>query len=153
MRTTIRTEKEENPGGRPRWRDGRRGVLHRDVFPLCSWNVRRCCRSVCPRSWLNVYAEKGVRVFSLPVSSMVLGSSIPACDRLLPIIILREHVQIVLVNGLLESVLLIPARLLGCEAIYARTARLKTTFISGTQPSPLFSPVDGASCLRGLRPT
>jgi glycosyltransferase involved in cell wall biosynthesis len=29
-------------------------------------------------------------------------------------------VQIVLVNGLLESVLLLPARLLGCEAIYAR---------------------------------
>ncbi len=39
---------------------------------------------------------------------------------LLPMIVLRERVQIVVVNGLLEAVLLIPARLLGCEAVYTR---------------------------------
>jgi glycosyltransferase involved in cell wall biosynthesis len=38
----------------------------------------------------------------------------------LPIIILRERVQIVLVNGFLEAMLLIPARLLNCDAIYTR---------------------------------
>jgi glycosyltransferase involved in cell wall biosynthesis len=63
---------------------------------------------------------KGIRVFSLPAFRWCKVFRFLLAIGLLPFIILREHVQIVLVNGLLESVLLIPARLLGCEAIYAR---------------------------------
>jgi glycosyltransferase involved in cell wall biosynthesis len=38
----------------------------------------------------------------------------------LPLIIFQERVQIVLVNGFLEAILLLPARLMGCDAIYTR---------------------------------
>jgi glycosyltransferase involved in cell wall biosynthesis len=63
---------------------------------------------------------KGIRVFSLPAFRWCKVLRFLLAIGLLPFVILRERVQIVLVNGLLESVLLIPARLLGCEAIYAR---------------------------------
>jgi glycosyltransferase involved in cell wall biosynthesis len=63
----------------------------------------------------------GVRVTLLPhfpprlkILRFLLALSV------LPIIVLREHVQIVLVNGFLEAVLLLPARILGCKAIYTR---------------------------------
>jgi glycosyltransferase involved in cell wall biosynthesis len=62
----------------------------------------------------------GIRVFLIPAFPRlkVLRFLLGLC--VLPAIIFREHVQIVLVNGFLESVLLIPARLLGCEAVYTR---------------------------------
>jgi glycosyltransferase involved in cell wall biosynthesis len=63
---------------------------------------------------------KGIKVFSLPTFRWCKALRFMLAIVLLPIIVIRERVQIVLVNGLLESVLLIPARLLGCEAVYAR---------------------------------
>ena len=62
----------------------------------------------------------GVKVFLLPTFPRFKALRFLLALGLLPIITLRERVQIVLVNGFLESVLLIPARLLGCEAVYAR---------------------------------
>jgi glycosyltransferase involved in cell wall biosynthesis len=62
----------------------------------------------------------GIKVFLFPAFPRLKALRFLLGFALLPIIILRERVQIVLVNGLLESVLLIPARLLGCEAIYTR---------------------------------
>ena len=62
----------------------------------------------------------GVKVFLLPAFSWFKALRFLLALGLLPAIILRQRVQIVLVNGLLESVLLIPARLLGCQAIYTR---------------------------------
>ena len=64
--------------------------------------------------------SKGIRVFSLPAVRWLKPIRFLLAFGALPMIILREHVQIVVVNGLLEAVLLIPARVLGCEAIYAR---------------------------------
>jgi glycosyltransferase involved in cell wall biosynthesis len=62
----------------------------------------------------------GVKVFLIPAFPRLRFLRFLLAFGLLPIIILREGVQIVLVNGFLESVLLIPARLMGREAIYAR---------------------------------
>jgi glycosyltransferase involved in cell wall biosynthesis len=62
----------------------------------------------------------GIRVFLIPAFPRFKALRFLVGLCILPIIILREQVQIVLVNGFLESVLIIPARLLGCEAIYAR---------------------------------
>ena len=62
----------------------------------------------------------GVKVFLIPAFPRLRALRFLLALGLLPIIILREQVQIVLVNGFLESVLLLPARLLGREAIYAR---------------------------------
>lgn len=62
----------------------------------------------------------GVKVFLIPAFPRFKALRFLLALGLLPIIKFREQVQIVLVNGFLESVLLIPARLLGCEAVYAR---------------------------------
>jgi glycosyltransferase involved in cell wall biosynthesis len=62
----------------------------------------------------------GVKVFLIPAFPRLKALRFMLALGLLPIIKLREQVQIVLVNGFLESALLIPARLMGCEAIYAR---------------------------------
>jgi glycosyltransferase involved in cell wall biosynthesis len=62
----------------------------------------------------------GVKVFLIPAFPRLKALRFLLGLVYLPIIVLRERVQIVLVNGFLESVLLIPARLLGCEAIYTR---------------------------------
>jgi glycosyltransferase involved in cell wall biosynthesis len=64
--------------------------------------------------------KQGVKVYLIPAFSRFKAVRFLLALVLLPFIIFRERVQIVLVNGLLESVLLIPSRLLGREAIYAR---------------------------------
>jgi hypothetical protein len=63
---------------------------------------------------------EGVQVFTIPAFPRLKALRFLFALCVLPIIILRESVQIVLVNGFLESILLMPSRLLGCEAIYTR---------------------------------
>jgi glycosyltransferase involved in cell wall biosynthesis len=62
----------------------------------------------------------GVRVFLIPEFPRLKALRFLFGLCILPLIVLSERVQIVLVNGFLESVLLLPARLLGCTAIYTR---------------------------------
>jgi glycosyltransferase involved in cell wall biosynthesis len=62
----------------------------------------------------------GVKVFLIPAFPRLRALRFLVALALLPIIIVRERVQMILVNGFLESALLIPARLLGREAIYTR---------------------------------
>ena len=62
----------------------------------------------------------GVKVFLIPAFTRFKLLRFLLGLLLLPYLIVRERVQIVLVNGFLEAVFLIPARLLGCIAIYAR---------------------------------
>jgi glycosyltransferase involved in cell wall biosynthesis len=64
--------------------------------------------------------NNGVRVFLIPAFPWLRALRFLLALGALPIIILREHVDLVLFNGFLESILLIPARLLGCEAIYTQ---------------------------------
>lgn len=62
----------------------------------------------------------GVKVFLIPTFTRLRALRFLFALGLLPIIVIRERAQIVLVNGFLESALLIPARLLGRAAIYIR---------------------------------
>jgi glycosyltransferase involved in cell wall biosynthesis len=62
----------------------------------------------------------GVKVYLIPAFPRFKALRFLLALGLLPIIILRKQVQIVLVNGFLESALLIPTRLLGREAVYTR---------------------------------
>jgi glycosyltransferase involved in cell wall biosynthesis len=64
--------------------------------------------------------DKGVRVFLIPTFPRLKVLRFLFAFVAFPIIVLREGVEIVLLNGSLESVLLIPSRLLGYEGIYTR---------------------------------
>lgn len=64
--------------------------------------------------------NKGVQVFLLPSFPRLKALRFLLAFGLFPIIIRRERVNIVLLNGFMDSALLIPARLLGCEAIYTQ---------------------------------
>jgi glycosyltransferase involved in cell wall biosynthesis len=63
---------------------------------------------------------KGVKVYQLPAFRWFKPIRFLLAMVMLPFVIMREQVEVVIINGLLESILLIPARLFGCEAIYAR---------------------------------
>jgi len=62
----------------------------------------------------------GVKVFLIPAFPRLKALRFLLALAVLPIIILRERVQIILINGFLDSLLLVPARFLGCETVYAR---------------------------------
>ena len=62
----------------------------------------------------------GVKVYLTPAFPRFKAIRFLLALSAILFIVVREQVQIVLVNGFLESVILIPARLLGCEAMYAR---------------------------------
>lgn len=64
--------------------------------------------------------SKGIKVYRLPAFRWCKALRFLLAAVVLPSVIVRERAQIVVINGLLESVFLIPARLLGCEAVYAR---------------------------------
>jgi len=65
--------------------------------------------------------NNGVKVFLIPLFVPWLkGLRFLIALFALSIIILREGVEVILVNGFLEAVLLVPARLLNCDAIYTR---------------------------------
>jgi glycosyltransferase involved in cell wall biosynthesis len=64
--------------------------------------------------------NEGVTVYLIPAFRRFRVLRFLLALVVLPLIILREQAQIVMVNGFLESFLLIPSRLLGCQAIYAR---------------------------------
>lgn len=69
--------------------------------------------------------KQGVRVFLIPAFPQLKALRFLLALGVLPIIIVREQVQIVVVNGFLESVLIIPARILGCAVIYPRHGPLE----------------------------
>ncbi len=65
--------------------------------------------------------DKDVRVFLLPqflARNKVLRFL--AVAFLFPAILIRRRIDTVQVNGFLEAILLLPARLFGCEAVYTR---------------------------------
>lgn len=64
--------------------------------------------------------EKGVQVILIPSVVRLKVLRFLFAFVAFPIVVLRERVEIVLLNGFLESVLLIPSRILGCEGIYTR---------------------------------
>jgi glycosyltransferase involved in cell wall biosynthesis len=91
----------------------------------------------------------GVKVFLIPAFSRFKALRYLLGLGLLPFIILREQVQIVLVNGFLESALLIPARLLGCEAVYARHGPFEDDLYKWYQsPARYFPRLTSRLCVR-----
>jgi glycosyltransferase involved in cell wall biosynthesis len=61
---------------------------------------------------------KGVRVFLLPKMNKLLNFAAAFC--LLPWLILRNRIDLVQLNGLMEGLLVLPIRLLGREVTYTR---------------------------------
>lgn len=99
-------------GGVESYLEGLAGMLHdrADLFLLCVLpQLARSMRNRQVRVFLCPAFSKPLKVFRFLIALL-----------LLPLIILRYRIQVVQVNGFLEAVLLIPARILGCEAIYTR---------------------------------
>jgi glycosyltransferase involved in cell wall biosynthesis len=99
----------------------------------------------------------GVRVFLIPAFTRFKALRFLLGLCMLPMIVVREQVQVVLVNGFLESVLLLPARLLGCTAIYTRHGpfedNLYTLYENPARYFPrLLSREDTGKCVREIVP-
>jgi glycosyltransferase involved in cell wall biosynthesis len=69
---------------------------------------------------------KGVSVARIPAFSRLKILKFVAAVIVLCIMIVRFRIQVVQINGFLESVLIVPARLLGCEAVYTRHGPFET---------------------------
>ena len=66
-------------------------------------------------------AEHGVKLFRLPVFGGILKPlRFLAALLLVPVLLVRYRIDIVQLNGFLESLLILPARLLGRSAVYTR---------------------------------
>jgi glycosyltransferase involved in cell wall biosynthesis len=64
--------------------------------------------------------RQGVRVTTIPVSAGARFLRFIAALVVLPFLIIRHRIDTVQINGFLESILLVPARLLNCETVYTR---------------------------------
>ena len=88
--------------------DGARGEI--EVYALC----------VLPELSKRL-ASRGVHVLLLPrFGGLAKPLRFLSALALLPFLLLRFRIQVVQVNGLLESILIVPARLLGRRAVYTR---------------------------------
>jgi glycosyltransferase involved in cell wall biosynthesis len=72
------------------------------------------------------FERQGVRVLRLPLFARVRILRFAVAFLVLPWMILRYRIDAVQLNGFLESVLVIPARLLGCETVYTRHGPFET---------------------------
>jgi len=72
------------------------------------------------------FERQGVRVARLPLFARARILRFAAALFVLPWMILRHRIDTVQLNGFLESVLVIPARLLGCETVYTRHGPFET---------------------------
>jgi glycosyltransferase involved in cell wall biosynthesis len=64
--------------------------------------------------------DKGAEVFRIPVFPQFKALRFLIAFCVVPVIIIRERVEVVLCNGFLDSMLLMVARLMGCKAIYTQ---------------------------------
>jgi glycosyltransferase involved in cell wall biosynthesis len=72
------------------------------------------------------FERQGVRVIRLPLFARARALRFAAALVVLPWMILRYRIDAIQLNGFLESVLVIPARLLGCETVYTRHGPFET---------------------------
>lgn len=106
-------------------------ILHpsANVFALCA---------------LEELAQKlescGVKVFKIPTFQHFRLLRFVTAFLVLPVLILRHRIAIVQVNGFLESILLIPARLLGCTTIYTRHGPFETDIFKWYKQPAKFVP-------------
>jgi glycosyltransferase involved in cell wall biosynthesis len=64
--------------------------------------------------------DKGTQVFRIRVFPQFKALRFLVAFCVVPVIIIRERVDVVLCNGFLDSMLLMVARLMGCKAIYTQ---------------------------------
>jgi glycosyltransferase involved in cell wall biosynthesis len=72
------------------------------------------------------FERQGVRVVRLPLFARARILRFAVALAVLPWMILRYRIDAIQLNGFLESVLVIPARLLGCETVYTRHGPFET---------------------------
>jgi glycosyltransferase involved in cell wall biosynthesis len=72
------------------------------------------------------FERQGVHVVRLPLFARVRILRFAVAFVVLPWMILRHRIDAVQMNGFLESVLVIPARLMGCETVYTRHGPFET---------------------------
>jgi len=72
------------------------------------------------------FERQGVRVVKLPLFARIRILRFAVAFVVLPWMILRHRIDAIQLNGFLEAVLVIPARLLGCETVYTRHGPFET---------------------------
>ena len=72
------------------------------------------------------FENQGVRVIRIPLFARLRILRFAVAFLVLPWMILRYRIDAIQLNGFLESVLVIPARLLGCETVYTRHGPFET---------------------------
>jgi glycosyltransferase involved in cell wall biosynthesis len=72
------------------------------------------------------FERQGVHVVRLPLFARARILRFAVAFVVLPWMILRHRIDAIQLNGFLESVLVIPARLLGCETVYTRHGPFET---------------------------
>jgi glycosyltransferase involved in cell wall biosynthesis len=72
------------------------------------------------------FEKQGVHVVRLPLFARLRILRFMVALFVLPWMILRHRIDAIQLNGFLESVLVIPGRLLGCETIYTRHGPFET---------------------------
>jgi glycosyltransferase involved in cell wall biosynthesis len=70
--------------------------------------------------------RQGVRVTRIPLFSRIRALRFLTAMVVIPYLIIRRRINVVQINGFLESVLLIPARILRCETVYTRHGPFET---------------------------
>jgi glycosyltransferase involved in cell wall biosynthesis len=70
--------------------------------------------------------RRGVRVIRLPLFSRVRILRFIVAAVVLSFVVVRYRIRVVQINGFLESILLVPARILNCETVYTRHGPFET---------------------------
>jgi glycosyltransferase involved in cell wall biosynthesis len=83
--------------------------------------------AICVLKELAIKLEsRGVRVIRIPVFSWLRIFRFITALLVLPYVVIRHRIAVVQINGFMESILLIPARILNCETIYTRHGTFET---------------------------
>ena len=102
-------------------------------------------------------ADRGVKIIRLPMFPGVLKPfRFLAALITVPLVLLRYRIHTVQLNGFLESVLILPARLLGRSAVYTRHGPFEielyswrgTAEVFGAQDRELERPLHNPCCMR-----
>jgi glycosyltransferase involved in cell wall biosynthesis len=100
-----------------------------DLFAICT---------------LEVLAERlerrGVRVIRIPGFSRIRILRFLTAFFVLPWVVIRHRIHVVQINGFLESILLVPARILHCETIYTRHGPFETELFKWYRHPAKFTP-------------
>jgi glycosyltransferase involved in cell wall biosynthesis len=83
--------------------------------------------AICVLKDLAVKLERrGVRVIKIPVFPRIRIFRFIIALFVLSYVVIRHRIAVVQINGFLESILLVPARILNCETIYTRHGSVET---------------------------